>query len=71
VRQYKSFTLKQAGYKFLNDGRVKIQGRMYQYWDSHEIEGRVKTVTVNAHRWVSYSLLEAVVERVTQGISQS
>lgn len=44
--KYKSFTLKQNGYKFLNGGRVKIQGRVYQYWNSREIEGVVKTVTI-------------------------
>ncbi|MEO0409823.1 MAG: RNA-guided endonuclease TnpB family protein, partial [Cyanobacteria bacterium P01_A01_bin.135] len=46
VKRYKSFTLKQAGYKFLNGGRVKIGSRVYQYWNSREIEGKVKTVTV-------------------------
>ena len=46
VRRYKSFTLKQAGYKFLSGGRIKIGNRVYQYWSSQEIEGKVKTVTV-------------------------
>ncbi len=46
VRRYKSFTLKQAGYKLLNGGRIKIGSRVYQYWNSREIEGKVKTVTV-------------------------
>ena len=46
VKKYKSFTLKQAGYKFLNGGRVKISNRVYQYWNSREIEGKVKTVTL-------------------------
>ena len=31
VKKYKSFTLKQAGYKFLGDNRVKIGNRVYQF----------------------------------------
>lgn len=46
VRKYKSFTLKQAGYKLFDDNTIKIQGRMYRYFKSREIEGKVKTVTV-------------------------
>lgn len=46
VRKYKSFTLKQAGYKFLGRNVVKIGSRVYQYWNSREIEGTVKTVTI-------------------------
>lgn len=46
VRRYKSFTLKQAGYKFLGGNRVKIGERIYQYWNSREIEGKIKTLTI-------------------------
>jgi len=46
VKKYKSFTLKQAGYKFLGSNRVKIGSRVYQYWNSREIEGTVKTLTI-------------------------
>jgi putative transposase len=46
VRKYKSFTLKQAGYKFLGGNRVKIGTRVYQFWKSREIEGTVKTLTI-------------------------
>lgn len=46
VKKYKSFTLKQAGYKFLSGNRVKIGSRVYQYWKSREIEGTVKTLTI-------------------------
>jgi len=31
VRKYKSFTLKQAGYKFLGGNRVKIGNRVFQF----------------------------------------
>ena len=46
VRKYKSFTLKQAGYNFLGGNRVKIGERVYQYWNSRNIEGPVKTLTI-------------------------
>lgn len=46
VKKYKSFTLKQAGYKFLGGNRVKIGSKVYQYWNSREIEGTVKTLTI-------------------------
>jgi putative transposase len=43
VKKYKSFTLKQAGYKFLGGNRVKVGNRIYQFWKSREIEGTVNT----------------------------
>lgn len=46
VKKYKSFTLKQAGYKFLGGNRVKIGNQVYHYWNSREIEGTVKTLTI-------------------------
>lgn len=46
VKKYKSFTLKQAGYKFLSCNRIKIGGQVYQFWKSREIEGAVKTLTI-------------------------
>jgi putative transposase len=38
--------LKQAGYKFLGGNRIKIGNCVYQYWNSREIEGTVKTLTI-------------------------
>ncbi|BAU14272.1 transposase [Leptolyngbya sp. NIES-3755] len=46
VRRYKSFTLKQAGYRFLGGNRIKIGNRVYQFWNSRELEGTVKTLTI-------------------------
>jgi putative transposase len=46
VIKYKSFTLKQAGYKFLGGNRVKIGQKIYQFWKSREIDGTVKTLTI-------------------------
>lgn len=46
VRKYKSFTLKQAGYKFLHGNQIRIGKRVFKFWKSREIEGKIKTVTV-------------------------
>jgi putative transposase len=45
-RNYRSFTLKQAGYKLLGHGRIKILGRAYRFNQSRAITGQIKTVTV-------------------------
>jgi len=45
-KKYKSFTLKQSGYKFIGGNRVKIGQKVYQLWKSREIEGTVKTLTI-------------------------
>lgn len=44
-KKYKSFTLKQTGYKFIN-GTIRIGKRTYGYFKSRELEGKIKTVTV-------------------------
>ncbi|XHR83917.1 MAG: RNA-guided endonuclease InsQ/TnpB family protein [Gloeotrichia echinulata GP01] len=46
VKKYKSFTLKQAGYKLLNGNRIKIANRVYQFWKSRDVEGKIKTLTI-------------------------
>jgi len=48
IKKYKSFTLKQAGYKFLGGNRVKIVSRVYQFWNSRPIEGIVKTLALHS-----------------------
>ena len=45
-QNYKSFTLKQAGYKFHDENRITIMGRDYKYCTSRPIEGEIKTLTV-------------------------
>ena len=44
--KYKSFTLKQAGYKLLGGNQIRIGKKVYRFWKSREIEGTIKTVTV-------------------------
>ncbi len=43
---YKSFTLKQAGYAFHDGNRVTIAKRNFKYSKSRPFEGTIKTVTV-------------------------
>jgi putative transposase len=45
-RKYRSFTLKQAGYKLVGHGRIKILGKAYRFNQSRAITGLVKTVNV-------------------------
>jgi putative transposase len=45
-RKYRSFTLKQAGYKILGQGRIKVLGRNYRFNQSRPVAGTIKTVTV-------------------------
>ena len=47
VRRYKSFTLKQSGWKLDEQcGRIRLGKKWYGYFQSRKIEGKVKTVTV-------------------------
>ena len=47
VRRYKSFTLKQTGWKLDEaKGRIRIGKKWHGYFQSRKIEGRVKTVTI-------------------------
>lgn len=54
-RKYRSFTLKQAGWKLDEDkSLVTIGGNQYRYNNSRSIEGEVKTVTIkrdNVGHW--------------------
>ena len=51
VRRYKSFTLKQAGWKLDETrGKIRIGKKWYGYFKSRNIEGKVKTVTIKRDR---------------------
>ncbi|MEM8828876.1 MAG: transposase, partial [Cyanobacteria bacterium P01_G01_bin.19] len=45
-RKYKSFTLKQAGYKFLSGNKIKIGSRLFKFSLSRKIQGKIKTLTI-------------------------
>jgi putative transposase len=44
--RFRSFTLKQTGWKLGEGGRITIQGRLYRFHLSRPVVGAVKTVTV-------------------------
>ncbi len=47
VKHYKSFMLKQSGYKLDETaGIIKINKKYYKYFKSRNIEGKIKTVTI-------------------------
>ena len=46
VKKYKSFTLKQACYKTLEDNYLEIDDIVYRYFKSREIIGKIKTLTI-------------------------
>ena len=50
TRKYKSYTLKQAGYKFLEENKVRIGKKTYKFSKSREIKGKIKTLTVKRNR---------------------
>ena len=45
-RKYKSFTLKQTGYKLFPSNRIQIGKVVYKFSKSREIAGKIKTVTI-------------------------
>lgn len=46
TRKYKSYTLTQTGYKFLDGNKVQIGKQVYKYSKSRGIYGEIKTVTI-------------------------
>jgi len=64
VKKYKSFTLKQAGWKLLGGNRIRLNGRNYKFTLSRPINGTVKTVTVKRDQagrlFVCFSVIEEV-----------
>jgi len=46
VKKYKSFTLKQAGWKLLGENKIRIDSTVYKFCKSRNITGQIKTVTI-------------------------
>ena len=44
--KYRSFTLKQCGYKYDGDNRITIGKRVFRFFKSREIEGEIRTLIV-------------------------
>lgn len=60
--RYTSFTLTQAGWKLLGEGRLRVGGTVYKYVSSRPVSGTIKTVTIKRDRcgdlWVCFSVVE-------------
>ena len=62
---YRSFTLKQCGYRFLDEtNRVVIMGKTYKYTRHCNIPGTIKTVTVKRNHAGDYYLYVSVVQEL-------
>ncbi|ACB86049.1 RNA-guided endonuclease InsQ/TnpB family protein [Natranaerobius thermophilus] len=46
IKKYKSFTLKQAGWKYVDDNLIKIGKKVYKFSKSRELPENIKTVTI-------------------------
>jgi len=61
--KYKSFTLKQTGWKLLSKDRIQIGRCSYKFHNSRSIDGLVKTVTVTRDAvgdfWIVFSVVIA------------
>jgi putative transposase len=74
VKKYKSFTLKQAGWKLLGGNRLRLNGRNYKFALSRPINGTIKTVTVKRDHagrlFVCFSVIEEVNHQVEVSTGQ-
>jgi putative transposase len=68
TRKYKSFTLKQAGYKLLSGNKIRISNRVYKFSKSREIQGKVKTLTVKRNNFGELFIL-VVTDYVQESIA--
>lgn len=64
VKKYRSFTLKQAGWKLLEGNRIRIGKHVYKYSKSREIDGTIKTVTVKRDQLNNLYLLFVVKQEI-------
>jgi putative transposase len=64
VKEYTSFTLKQAGWKYYGDNRIKLGGMSYKFALSRPVEGEIKTVTVKRDQagrlFICFSVIQDV-----------
>lgn len=65
-KNYKSFTLKQAGYSFHGDNGITIGKQDYKYCSSRPLEGIVKTVTVKRNALGEFFLIVVCKQDVNQ-----
>ena len=55
-RNYKSITFKQTGYKYLEGNKIQIGRRTYQFFQSRDLDGEVKTLTIKRDSCGDYYL---------------
>jgi putative transposase len=72
ITKYKSFTLKQAGWKLLGGNKIRIGSYVYKFSKSREISGMIKTVTVKRDLlgcfWVCFSVEQEIeINQVSTG----
>jgi len=73
VKKYTSYTLKQAGWRYLGGNRVRIGQYVYKFAKSRELEGEVKTVTIKRDRvgrlYICFSVVQevAIPEQASTG----
>lgn len=61
-KNYSSFTLKQAGYKFHEDNRITIMGHTYKFVKHRPLAGVIKTVTVKRSKAGEFYICVSVVQ---------
>jgi len=54
---YKSLILKKAGFKILDNNKIKIKDRIYKYSKSQEILGKVKRISVSRNNLNEYYIV--------------
>lgn len=68
VKRYKSFTMKQSGWKYLGGNRIRIHGIIYKFKLSRPIAGQIKTVTVKrdnfGYLWLCFSIIQEIDEPI-------
>ncbi|MGB7339508.1 MAG: transposase [Phototrophicaceae bacterium] len=64
VKKYRSFTLKQAGWKLLGGNKIRLGKTIYKFVKHREIGGTIKTVTVKrdtiGRLWLCFSVIENI-----------
>lgn len=75
IIKYKSITLKQTGYKFLDINKIKVHKQTYRYFKSRDIEGDIKTLTIkrdtlgDVYIYAMCELLDVSPNRIMTGKS--
>ena len=64
VKRYKSYTLKQAGWKLLDGNKIKVGKKIYKYSNSRKLPEKIKTVTIKRDPLGSFWLCFSVQEEI-------